>query len=116
MSKERARRRQVRAKEAAIVTASRAAEAERRERRDRRGRAVTARLPSRLPDRLLGRRSRPRGILAERRRRQNLVTVALVVALNVLLWVFFPSWPLQTMAVLLSLLVAPVLHVLLHRR
>ncbi len=108
MSKERARRRETRQREAAIRTAARAAEAERRERRAARRRAVTSRLPRRG--------SRPSGVLAERRRRQAGATIAMLVALNVLVWVFVPDWPMRAMVVCVSLLAAPVLHTMLFRR
>ena len=108
MSKERARRREEREREAAIVRAARAREAERRERRAARTRAVTGLVPKR--------HSRQTGVLAERRRRQAGVTIALVIALNVLVWVFFPGWPARAMALIVSLLAAPVLHTMLFRR
>ena len=108
MSKERARRREAREREAAIVAAARAAEAEKRERRDARKRALTSRSPRR--------RSRPTGVLAARKRRRLGVTVALVVALNVLVWVIFPGWPMRAMVLIVSLLVAPVLLAMASRR
>lgn len=108
MSKERARRREVRQKEAGIRAAARAAEAERRERRDARRRAVTSVLPRR--------HSRQTGVLAQRRRRQTGAMVALLAALNVLTWVFFPEWSLRAMVLFVSLLAAPVLHTMLFRR
>jgi Flp pilus assembly protein TadB len=108
MSKERARRREVREREAAIVRAARAREAERRERRTARNRTFSKVLPRR--------HSRQTGPLAERRRRQVGVTIALVLAVNVLVWLFFPGWPVRTMVLCVSLLAAPVLHTLLFRR
>jgi hypothetical protein len=108
MSKERARRREAREREAAIRTAARAADAERRERREARRRAVASRLPQR--------HSRPTGRLAARRRRQVGVTVALLLALNVLVWVVFPGWPMRMMVLIVSTLVAPVIHTMLFRR
>jgi len=108
MSKERARRREAREREAGIVAAARAAEAERRERRDARKRAVTSRLPRR--------RAKTPGILAARRRRQVGSLVAMLLALNVLVWVFFPDWALRAMVLIVSLLAAPVLHTMLFRR
>ncbi len=44
------------------------------------------------------------------------MTVALLLAVNILLWVLFPGWAIQTMALIVSLLAAPVLHTLLFRR
>jgi Flp pilus assembly protein TadB len=108
MSKERARRREERQREAAIVTAARAADAERRERREARRRALRSRWPRR--------HSRPTGVLAARRRRQLGATVALLLALNVLVWVIFPGWPMRSMVLIVSLLAAPVLHTMLFRR
>ena len=108
MSKERARRREAREREAAIVRAARAREAERRERRAARTRAVSGLVPKR--------HSRQTGALAERRRKQAGVTIALVVALNVLVWVFFTEWPTRAMVLFVSLLAAPVLHTMLFRR
>jgi hypothetical protein len=108
MSKERARRREEREREAAIVRAARAREAEKRERRAARNRAVRGLVPKR--------HSRQTGALAERRRRQAGVTIALVIAVNVLVWVFIPGWPARAMTLIVSLLAAPVLHTMLFRR
>ncbi len=112
MSKERARRREAREHEAAIRRAARARTAERRERRDARTRALSRLLP-RSRSRRTG---APTGVLARRRRRQNATTVALLVALNVLVWVVFPGWPVRTLALAVTLLAAPVLHTILFRR
>jgi hypothetical protein len=108
VSKERARRREEREREAAIIRAARAREAEKRERRTARTRALTGLVPKR--------HSRQTGPLAERRRRQLGLTIAVVVALNVLVWVFVPGWPTRTMVLCVSLLGAPVLHTLLFKR
>ncbi len=108
MSKERARRREAREREAAIVRAARARAAEKRERRAARSRAVSGLVPMR--------HSRQTGLLAERRRRQTTSTVALLVGLNVLVWVFFADWSVQALVLAVSLLAAPVLHTLLFRR
>jgi hypothetical protein len=107
MSKERARRREQREREAAVRAAARAEEEARRERRDARKRVLSARLPSRA--------GRPTGILAERRRKQTGVTIALLVAINVLVWIFFGDWASRAGALVVSLLVAPVLHLLLFK-
>jgi hypothetical protein len=107
MSKERARRREERERELAIRAAARAEEKVRQERRDARRKAVTSRLPSRA--------GRPTGILAERRRKQTGVTIALLVALNILVWIFFPDWEARAGALMVSLLVAPVLHLMLFK-
>jgi hypothetical protein len=62
------------------------------------------------------RHSRQTGALAERRRRQAGVTGAVVLALNVLVWVFVPDWATRTMVLCVSLLATPVLHTMLFRR
>jgi Flp pilus assembly protein TadB len=108
VSKARAHRREAREREAAIVRAARAREAEKRERRTARTRAVWRLLPKR--------HSRQTGVLAQRRRRQVGSTIALVLAFNVLVWVFFPGWPTRTLVLCVSLLAAPVLHTMLFRR
>ena len=108
MSKERARRRAERERAAAALAAARAAEVERKERRDARMRAVTSRLPQR--------RRRPAGILAERRRRQNGALLAVLLAVNVLVWILSGDWALRLAALVVSALAAPVLHTLLFRR
>ena len=108
MSKERARRRAEREREAAIVAAARAAEAERKERRDARFRALTGWVPRR--------RRRPGGIIAERRRRQTGVLLAMLVFVNVVVWLASPDWALRVGVLLLSVLTAPVLYTMLFRR
>jgi hypothetical protein len=108
MSKERARRREEREREAAIVRAARAREAEKRERRAARARVVQGIVPQR--------HSRQTGVLAERRRRQTGLTLALVVALNVLLWVFVADGPTRAMVLCVSLLITPALHTMLFKR
>jgi hypothetical protein len=40
----------------------------------------------------------------------------MLLILNVIVWVIFPSWPMRTMILILSLLAAPVLHTMLFRR
>jgi hypothetical protein len=108
MSKDRARRREEREREAAVLAAARAAEAERKERRDARVRAVTARMPKRRPG--------PSGILAERRRTQTRVLVLAAVVLNALVWFVTDDWYLRILALLLTALLLPLVHVLLTRR
>ena len=49
-------------------------------------------------------------------RRQLSVTITLVIALNVLVWLFVPGWPTRTMVLCVSLLGTPVLHTLLFKR
>ena len=108
MSKERKVRRAEREREAAVLAAARAAEAERRERRAARTALVTSRLPQRRPG--------PSSILARRRRQQTGVVVAILVFLNVLVWIFVPGWAARFGALFVSLLAAPVLYTLLFRR
>ncbi len=88
--------------------AARAAEAERSERRADRRRALTSWLPTRRP--------RQSGVLVERRRRQTGATIALVLTVNVLVWVLFDHWSARAMVAAVSLLAAPVLHTLMFRR
>ena len=108
MSKERAQRRAEREREAAVRAAAQAAAAERDERRAARRRRLTRWLPAR--------HSRQSGILAERKRREMGATVAMVLALNVLVWIFFDDWAARAMIAVVSLLAAPVLHTMLFRR
>ncbi|ANH39170.1 hypothetical protein I601_2754 [Nocardioides dokdonensis FR1436] len=108
MSKERARRREARMREQALLTAARASEAERRERRTARRRALASWLPQR--------RRRPTGILAERDRRQRGTTVALLVLVNVLVALLTDGWAWPALSLVVTLLAAPVLHTLLFRR
>lgn len=108
MSKERAQRRAEREREAAVRAAARAAEAERAARRAARRQALTRWLPAR--------HSRQSGILAERRRREAGATVAMVLAFNVLVWIFFDDWAARAMIAVVSLLAAPVLHTMFFRR
>jgi hypothetical protein len=107
VSKERAQRRAEREREAAVMAAARAAEAERKERREARHRTLTGWLPK---------RRRPTGILAERRRKQTGATIAMLLALNVLVWVFLQDWGISLAALVVSLLAAPVLYTMLFRR
>jgi hypothetical protein len=108
VSKERARRRAEREREAAIRSAARAAQQERRERRAARARVV--RRPRLTP------RGRQTGTLARRRRVQTSLLLALLVALNILVWVVRPDWPARLAALVVTVLAAPVLSVLLLPR
>ncbi len=108
MSRERARRRAEREREQAVKAAARAAEAERRERREARRRALTARLPRW--------RRAPVGRLAERRRNEQRLTFTLLAAANVLTWVVFHDWATRLLVLVVTLLVAPVVHTMLFRR
>ena len=108
MSRERARRRREREQEAAVQAAAKAASAERRERRAALGRRVTGRLPQR--------RSQPPGVLAQRRRRHLQATIGLLVLLNLVAWLVVHDPATSVLLVVVSLLVAPVVHTLLWRR
>ena len=107
MSKERQVRRAEREREAAVRAAARARQEERRQRSAARRRALTGWLP---------RPRRTPGLLARRRRREVTFTVCLLLALNVLVWVTRPEWGLRVLALMVSLLVAPVVHTMLFRR
>jgi hypothetical protein len=113
MSKDRARRRAQREHETALRAAARAADAERRERRAARATAVRRVTTDRLR---VTRTHRPTGTLARRRRVQTSLLVALVVALNVVVWVVRPDWPARFAALVVSVLAAPVLATLLLPR
>jgi Flp pilus assembly protein TadB len=113
VSKERARRRAEREHESALRAAARAAEAERRERRQARKAAVRRATTDRLR---VTRTHRPTGTLARRRRVQTSLVIALLVALNVLVWVVRPDWPARLATLVVSVLAAPVLVALLVPR
>ena len=55
------------------------------------------------------------GALAARRRREVAATLAILAALNVLVWVVRPDWGSRVGALLVSILVAPVLHLVVRR-
>jgi hypothetical protein len=113
MSKERARRRVVREREAAIRVAARASRAERAERRQARRRAL-GRVADRLsPGQPVG---RPTGALARRRRLQLSMLGAVLVAANMLVWVVRPDWPARVAALIVTILAAPVLVTLVLPR
>ena len=107
MSSERAKRREEREREAAVRAAARAREAERRARSAARRHTLFGWVP------------RPHlrpGLLAARRRKEVTVTVCILLALNLLVWIVRPDWEARFGALVVSILVAPVLHVLLVRR
>ena len=114
MSKERAQRRAAREHEAALKASARAAEQERRERRAARARAVKRVTTDRLPRRTRTRRAT--GTLARRRRIQRSLVLAVLVALNLLVWVVRPDWAARLAALVVSVLAAPVLVTLLVPR
>jgi hypothetical protein len=107
VSKERALRRAERERQAASKAAARAREAERRSRSAARKQVLTGWLPRK--------RLMP-GTLAARRRREVATTIAILVALNVLVWVVRPDWEARLGALVVGVLVAPVLHVMVVRR
>ena len=100
MSKERAQRRAEREREAAVKAAARARTAERRARATARKRTLTGWLP------------RPHvmpGTLAARRRREVAATIAVLVALNLLVWIVRPDWQARLGALVLALFCFPVI-------
>ena len=107
MSKERAQRRAEREREVAIQAAARAAEAERKERKEARKRALTKWLPKQ--------RRGPAGVIAERRRRQTSLLIAGVIVVNVLVWLASGDWAVRVLALLITLLVAPVVQILMTK-
>jgi hypothetical protein len=108
VSRERARRRAEREAAAAALAERRAAEAARKARWDARKRALTGWVPRW--------RKGPAGILAERRRRQTAGTLTLLAGVNVLTFAFSPDWGLRLFVLLASLLCAPVVHLMLHKK
>jgi Flp pilus assembly protein TadB len=111
VSKERARRRVEREREAAIRRAARAAQAERRERRHARRRTLHAATVGRVRP-----SGRPIGVLARRHRQQTTGLVAVLVLLNLVVWVLRGDWPAVLGALVVSVLVYPVLRLLLFAR
>ena len=106
MSKERAKRRAERERLTAMRAETQAREAERRKRSQTRRAALTRWLPR---SRLLP------GELAARRRRELAATVAILVALNLLVWIVRPDWQARLAALVVSVLVAPILHLFIRR-
>jgi hypothetical protein len=53
--------------------------------------------------------------LARRRRRRASTLLAVLIAVNVLVWVLSPDWALRLAALVVSVLAAPVLATLLVR-
>jgi Flp pilus assembly protein TadB len=112
MSKERARRREEREREAAIRRAAQVATHERRERRAARRRALENaghRIGLRAP-------KRPDGTLARRRERQHMVVLGLLVVLIVVGFLVRPDWPARLAFVVIAVLAYPVLRVLMFKR
>jgi hypothetical protein len=102
MSKERARRREVREREAAIRRAARAREVERAARR----RSRKAALRRRLVPLTTGRQT---GVLARRRRARLNAVLGVLLFLQVVVWVVRPDWQARLAAVLVAALAFPVI-------
>jgi Flp pilus assembly protein TadB len=113
LSKERARRRADREREAAIRTAARAAEQERRERQAARKQAVRAATTDRLRRPAVGRDT---GTLARRRRAHTTWTVVLLLVLVVLVWVVRDDWAARVGALVVAALAFPVVRLVLFGR
>jgi hypothetical protein len=58
----------------------------------------------------------PPGTLAQRRRNHQSVTLILLALINLVIWLAFPGWAPRLLALLVSLLAAPVVYTLLFRR
>jgi Flp pilus assembly protein TadB len=108
MSKERARRREERERLAAVAAAEREVAAAKQARRGARRQAVAKRLPAG--------HSRQTGPLAERKRREILATVAVLVVLNILVFAVSRDAALAALMVVVSILGAPILYLMLFRR
>jgi Flp pilus assembly protein TadB len=108
VSKERARRREERERLAARAAAEREAAAARRAKRDARKQSVTRYLPAS--------HSRQTGLLAERKRREVLGTVAVLVVLNIVFYAVAQDAALAALMVVVSILGAPILHLMLFKR
>jgi hypothetical protein len=108
VSKERAVRRAEREAAAAALAEKRAAEAERETRRRARSARVSGWLPSST--------GRQTGLLAERKRREVLATVALLVVVNLLVFAVARDTGLTALLLVASVLGAPILHMMLFRR
>jgi Flp pilus assembly protein TadB len=107
MSKERARRREEREREAAIKQAARQREAARRSRARARRQTLTgwARKPHLTP-----------GVLAARRRTELMATVGILLLLNLLVWLVRPDWAARLGAFVVSVVVFPVVRLAMQRR
>jgi Flp pilus assembly protein TadB len=108
VSKERARRREERERLAAVAAAERRAAAERQARRDARKQSLTRFLPKS--------HSRQTGSLAEKKRREMIATVGVLVVLNILMFAVARDWALTALLVVVSVLGAPILYLMLFKR
>ena len=107
MSKERARRRAEREREAALKAEARRRDDERRARSRARRQAVTGWFP------------RPHltpGVLAARRRAEMGAAVGILLLLNLLVWLVRPDWAARLGALVVSLVVFPVVRLMVSRR
>jgi Flp pilus assembly protein TadB len=109
MAKERARRRAERERQTAVRAQQRAAEAARAARR----RSLAGRLRMLRPTS----RQKPGGPLAARRRARNRLIGAVIVAVQVVGWLWARSWAVSTALLMFTVLVTPALvRLLLDRR
>jgi hypothetical protein len=108
VSKERQKRRAEREAAAAVLAERRAAQAQKQARRVSRRQLMVGWVPRPA--------ARPGGVLAEKRSRQVRGTVAVLVAINLLVFAFSRDWYLTALTLVASLLVAPILHMALFRK
>ncbi len=132
MSKERAKKRAAREREAGIKAAARGAEQERRERQQTKKPAAkgSAKLSAdaakrppkqshpRTPAKKRGHGpvGRPDGPLAQRRRNRTRLLIVLLVLVNVAAWLVWSDWAARLAVLILSVITAPLLAALLLRR
>jgi len=114
VSRERARRRAEREAAAALERARRARARARRDRVHRWRRAALG--PLARPFRPARGSRRPDSVLLRRRRRQNGLVLAVLLACHTVLWLLQPSWLWRGSALVLSVLAWPALIVLLFDR
>ncbi|MCW2785069.1 MAG: hypothetical protein JWP74_1586 [Marmoricola sp.] len=106
MSKERARRREVREHAAAAQADVRAAQQARAARRSRRGVALRRLVAPLLPGSRPGQQT---GVLAQRRRtRMNLIVASLLFA-QVVIWIVRPDWQARLAGVVIAAIAFPVI-------
>jgi Flp pilus assembly protein TadB len=107
VSKERARRRAEREREARIKAETRRREEERRARAAARRKALTGWVP------------RPHlapGVVAARRRNELWAAFSLLLLANVLVWLVRPDWAARLGALVVSLVVFPVVLLAVQKR
>ncbi len=107
MSKERARRRAERERQAAVRRSARQREVERRARARARRQALTGWVP------------RPHltpGVLAARRRAELMATFGLLLLVNLVVWLVRPDWAARVGALVVSAVVFPVVRLVVSRR